>query len=81
MYDVGGGDDDDVEDDDNDDDDDSDSDEGDGSGGNKDDYLGKAQEAQAFQHSFKGPHVRTYIFSSLAKRFLAFFLVATSCLG
>ena len=46
-------------------------------------YPGKAQVAQAFKHSvlnIKGPRVRTYIFSSLAKRFLDF-LVATSCLG
>ena len=47
-------------------------------------YPEKAQVAQAFKHSvlnIKGPRVRTYIFSSLAKRFLGFFLVATSCLG
>ena len=33
-------------------------------------YPGKAQVAQAFKHSvlnIKGPRVRTYIFSSLAK--------------
>ena len=44
-------------------------------------YPGKAQVAQAFKHSvlnIKGPRVRTYIFSSLAKRFLDL-LVATSC--
>ena len=46
-------------------------------------FPGKAQVAQAFKHSvlnIKGPRVRTYIFSSLAKRFLDL-LVATSCLG
>ena len=46
-------------------------------------YPGKAQVAQAFKHSvlnIKGPRVRTYIFSSVAKRFLDL-LVATSCLG
>ena len=44
-------------------------------------YPGKAQVAQAFKHTvlnIKGPRVRTYIFSSLAKRFLDL-LVATSC--
>ena len=44
-------------------------------------YPGKAQVAQAFKHSIlniKGPRVRTYIFSSLAKKFLDF-LVAISC--
>ena len=33
-------------------------------------YPGKAQVAQAFKHSvlnIKGPRIRTYIFSSLAK--------------
>ena len=44
-------------------------------------YPGKAQVAQAFKHSvlnIKGPRVTTYIFSSLAKKFLDF-LVAISC--
>ena len=44
-------------------------------------YPGKAQVAQAFKHpvlNIKGPRVRTYIFSSLSKRFLDL-LVGTSC--
>ena len=44
-------------------------------------YPGNAQVAQAFKHSIlniKGLRVITYIFSSLAKRFLDL-LVATSC--